>query len=694
MSLLQPWSFLILCCLYVGLNAQTDTHAQVPRILEDQIESFLQNLDDEIDFDFNTIGEYLWEFYENPLNLNETDREELERLQLLSDIQVADLIAYRQNLGPLLSIYELQAIPSFDRQTIHRIRPFITLKSGTTSLSHPRAKIRDGNNTIHLRWTRILQKQRGFLPLDDDPPAFEGDQNAFYLRYRHRLRNQLSYGMTLEKDPGEALFRGSNSHGFDFYSAHFYLYDLNSTVKSLAIGDYAVSLGQGLLMHSGFGRGKSAFVTQIKRGGRTIRPYTSVNEGSFLRGAATTLQVNNWQFTAFGSIQRVDGNIRIDSLENDEIFSRFSSLQFSGSHRTISEIEDENAVRHRVLGARVSYRKDERLSVSLNALNNHFNQPFQRRSELYNQFYFNGSELSNMSLDYTFLLQNFHFFGETAISDNGAMATTHGVLVGLSQYLDLAIHYRNFSTQYQALQANAFQESSQAVNENGLYIGLDLKFSQAFWLSLYADHWRHPWLRFNIDAPSTGKEYLARFTYYKKRKIDAYVQYRFEQKGFNDRINSRPLAMIFYGDRQNLRIHFNHQLNTNLELRNRIEFSWVNSPSSSPARGFLIFQDLIFRSLSSPLSFTTRLAYFDSDNYASRIYAYENDILYSFSVPAFFNEGLRYYLNLRYRLNKVITFEARWEETRFLDIDQISSGNVQIKGNRRSRIKLQCQIKF
>ena len=46
--------------------------------------------------------------------------------------------------------------------------------------------------------------------------------------------------------------------------------------------------------------------------------------------------------------------------------------------------------------------------------------------------------------------------------------------------------------------------------------------------------------------------------------------------------------------------------------------------------GYLIYQDVVYKPKSSPFSFSFRYGLFDTDSYNSRIYAYENDILYVF----------------------------------------------------------------
>jgi len=45
---------------------------------------------------------------------------------------------------------------------------------------------------------------------------------------------------------------------------------------------------------------------------------------------------------------------------------------------------------------------------------------------------------------------------------------------------------------------------------------------------------------------------------------------------------------------------------------------------------------LIFKPLSFPVSFSTRLACFDTESYNARIYANENDILYAYSFPVYY----------------------------------------------------------
>lgn len=84
-----------------------------------------------------------------------------------------------------------------------------------------------------------------------------------------------------------------------------------------------------------------------------------------------------------------------------------------------------------------------------------------------------------------------------------------------------------------------------------------------------------------------------------------------------------------------------------------------------------------------------RLQYFETGSYNSRLYAYENDVLYSYSIPVFSDKGIRYYLSYNYDLTKKISFWFRWAQTIYSGNGVIGSGSDEIEGNRKTEIKLQ-----
>ena len=113
--------------------------AQQPPQKEIDLESFIERLfpvQDE-DLDYESIYEVLLQLYLNPMDINKANAEALAASYLLDPNQISNLISYRTKFGPLISLYELQAVPDFDLNTIENILPFLTLGAGESTQTRP-----------------------------------------------------------------------------------------------------------------------------------------------------------------------------------------------------------------------------------------------------------------------------------------------------------------------------------------------------------------------------------------------------------------------------------------------------------------------------------------------------------------------------------------------------------------------------
>lgn len=119
---------------------------------------------------------------------------------------------------------------------------------------------------------------------------------------------------------------------------------------------------------------------------------------------------------------------------------------------------------------------------------------------------------------------------------------------------------------------------------------------------------------------------------------------------------------------------------------------WYDNKGVNKENGFLSFFDFIYKPMMKPISGVLRLQYFETDGYNSRIYAYENDVLYSYSIPAFSDKGFRYYLTLNYDLTKKLSFWLRWAQTIYKNRNTVGSGLDEIQGSRRTEVKLQARL--
>ncbi|MEP7269237.1 MAG: helix-hairpin-helix domain-containing protein, partial [Saprospiraceae bacterium] len=438
-------------------------------LLEDIIQSYVESRADDGNFDYNTLADRLEYLQSHPVNINSPDQ--IDDLVLLTPSQIINIKNYILQHGELISIYELQAVPGMDINSIKMIMPFVRLNSNFENYNVPLVEmLRFGDNQLFLRTGSYFQKSVGY---DHSRSSFyNGSPQRFYMRFKHFYENKLSIGLTAEKDPGEEFFKGSNKQGFDYYSFHFALRNINKTIQDIVIGDYNVSFGQGLIIHSGFGIGKSPWATSIRKADRTIRPYTSVNESNFLRGAAANLRfTKKFDATLFASRRRKDGNVINDSLDRETLFSSF---QESGYHRTSNEIADENAITENTAGGAIRYKTGHG-HIGLNTMYTEFGKGLLKQNLPYNQFAFKGQRLFQYSVDHSYQIKNFNFFGEAAFSNPGTYGWMEGLHLVLDKNVDMAFLYRHLDRAYPALYSNAFTENTLANNERGLYIGTEVR---------------------------------------------------------------------------------------------------------------------------------------------------------------------------------------------------------------------------
>lgn len=679
--------------------------------VQQKLENIAENSTDE-EADYTNLVEVLIYANQNPINLNKTNKEELQALGILNDIQINHLLSHIEKNGKLITIYELQGINGFDLQTIQKLLPYVKVTDNFAT-AHFGAKemFKDGQHTLLFRYGRTIEEQTGFSPIDSVSLAnsinsrYIGSPDKIYARYRFTYGTNISWGITAEKDQGELFFKdkqkfkydwyenslkGNQKTGFDFYSAHFYLKNVKF-IRALAIGDYQATFGQGLTVWGGQAFGKSAEIMSTKRSAGGIRAYTSVDENRFMRGAATTLGYKKIEATAFYSRKRVDANVS-DTTDTGEA-AAISSLQESGYHSTSSEIADKDAILQTMMGGNVSY-KGRKFNVGVSALSYQLDVDYNRSLSYYNQFEYSSSKNFNVGLDYNFIVRNFNFFGEAGMSQNGGKAFVNGALISLDPRFSLTVLHRYYERNFQNLMSNGFGESTNPINEKGLYIGAVAKPTNKTTITAYYDRFEFPWLKYQVNAPSYGNDYMVQFNYTPSKKMDLYFRVRTRDK----QKNTPAVDLIDYlvpVKQSNYRFNISYTISKSIKLRNRIELIDYKLAENKTEKGYLVYQDVVYSRLGKPLSITFRYAIFQTDSYDARIYAYENDIPGSFSIPAYYDRGSRFYIMLDYNLTKRIELWLRYSQTYYDNKDIISEGSLtEIKGNTKSEIKAQVRFKF
>jgi hypothetical protein len=227
-----------------------------------------------------------------------------------------------------------------------------------------------------------------------------------------------------------------------------------------------------------------------------------------------------------------------------------------------------------------------------------------------------------------------------------------------------------------------------------LYAAISIR-PHSFWrIDAYVDFYTFPWLKFQVDAPSTGTDYMAQATYKPNKQLEIYSRYRWESKAKNYNPLDATVSPVIFKPRQNFRTQINYRINPELVFRNRVELVWYDRNGGGKQNGFLAFTDLLYKPMMKKYAANIRLQYFETDGYDSRLYAYENDVLYSYSIPVFYEKGYRYYFNLNYDITKKLTCWFRWAQTIYKGASTVGSGLDEIPGNKKTEVKVQLQYIF
>ena len=683
-------SLLFLC---LGISAFSQEKSEV---VQQRIEFIAEQLETE-EIDLTNVVQQLNYYYDHPLNLNGATAEELEELNLLSEVQISDLLLHIKLFGKLITIYELQSLEYWDLQTIQLVQPFVKVDDKLESL-HISLKeaVKQGNYELYMRYQTTPEEKTGYQQVSDSVLQasnnfYYGNPDRYYSRFRYSYRTNLSIGVTGEKDAGEQFFRGAQKDGFDFYSAHAF-FKGGKYLKALAVGDYQVQIGQALNLWSGYAFGKTADVTNIKKTANPIRPYTSVDETRFMRGAAVDLGFGPLSLLAFASMKKVDASVLADSLYDDLEF--VSSINLSGLHRTNSEIQKRDALTEKIAGANLRYR-NRNLQLGIAGVYQGYDKDFNKSIQPYNQFDFRGKEMASLSGDYSYVIRNFNFFGEASRSSySGNWANVHGVLFSLDSRASFSLLYRNYQKGYQTFYNNGFSEGSNTQNENGIYAGFKLKLSSAWTLNTYADLFAFPWMKYQVDAPTAGHELLIQPSYKPNKQLEIYARFRQQLRQKNSRDSDGTVTPIEDVLQRNYRLNLSYAVSEFFTVKSRIEYVTINRPSNAPEDGLIITQDVLFKPKNLPFDLSLRYALFDTDSYDTRIYTYENNALYVFAVPAYYYQGSRGYMLIRYSFLKRFDLWVRYGTFIYNNRKTLGSGAEEIQGSKKSDITVQLRIKL
>lgn len=628
---------------------------------------------------------------EHPFDLNRVTREQLRTLPFLSDRQINHLLNYRERYGRLFTVYELKNIESIDFQTIELLIPFVQIGE-LPVYNHPiqvKNLLKYSSNELQIRYDQCFQQKKGYRTYPDSVleryPNRQYRGEPFYtsFRYSYTWDDRIQAGLVAEKDAGEPFWNRYHK-GYDFYSAHLLIKDFG-VLKTLVAGDYKVSFGQGLVISQDFSPGRNALITQAERRNHGFRRHFSSEETDFLRGTAVTLAWKGFEGSVFYSYRKMDAAVTD---------GQFTSLKTDGLHRVEKDWEKRRTVPMQTYGGNLQYGTPV-VSIGVTALAYSFGSfRMEPDPKPYNLYYFRGKRQWNASVNYLWKKGPVKFYGETAVSGNGAWATLDAIRVTPVSYISLLALYRDYSRRYQAFFGNGFSQNNTIQNEKGLYLGIELVPVARWKLSGYADFFRFPWLKYGIDAPSSGHEYSLQLAYTSSGNISTYLRYKYKQKEKNATAGKETLLTIRPYFQHRLRWQAAYGWSAAWSLRTSADGVLYREEAEKTSKGMIVAQSIGWKPSGEICQGDFYIAWFHTDDYASRLSSYEKNLLYAFNKPSLYGRGIRLALSFRLNLLRKLSLSAKLSHTRYADRDRIGTGPEEIEGSSKTDIYTLIRWKF
>lgn len=681
---------LLVCLLINSYQLKSQTVHTVDKWME-YIEEMASETEDEARIE--TLYSDLSYLAEHPFELNTVTEEQLRRLPFLSDMQIRKLLEYRSRYGKMVTLYELKNVESFDFETISLFVPFVYIGEIVVDKRPITVKnlLKRGSNNLQIRYDKCFQQKKGYCSYPDSVlqqypnRRYLGEPFYHSLRYSYAFDERIQFGLVAEKDAGEPFWNGYHK-GYDYYSLHLFLKEMNKWLKSLAIGDYKVSFGQGLVISNDFSPSRNAIVSQAERRTNGFRRHFSTNESDFFRGAAATVSLKKIDISLFYSYRQLDAGV--DSAV-------ISSFKTDGLHRLVRDREKMRRVSMQTYGGNIRYATPD-LCIGLTALSYSFgNCSVQPDPKPYNLYYFRGNRNTDVSVDYLLKNRMIKFYGETALSGNGAVASLNALQLTPASYFSFLLLYRYYDKRYQAFFGNAFSQSSTIQNEQGFYMGMQWSPFARWKLSTYTDLFRFPWLKYGIDAPSTGKEYMLQLEYAPKRNLSAYIRYKYKQKEKNqfESADDPAMAGILPYRQQRLRLQVLYAVSPSFSLRTSADGIFY-AEAAKQSRGWMVAQSVGWKPAGLPVQTDFYVAGFHTDDYWSRISSYEKNILYAFNMPSFYGKGVRCAVSFRWDIVERLSLSAKFGYTCYADREVIGTDLEEIEGNVKADVYTLLRWKF
>ncbi|MCX6326058.1 MAG: hypothetical protein NT144_05330 [Bacteroidia bacterium] len=456
-------------------------------------------------------------------------------------------------------------------------------------------------------------------------------------------------------------------------------YNGSGLIRRLIVGDYSARFGQGTNINTGIRTGLSLTAPGYMSASDEIRPYTSTDENNFFRGVAAEFSVKNLGLVLYYSKNYSDATLGSSAGTSKDYIENF---YLAGTHNTSSLLLKKDAISEQAYGVNLSYNFNN-VRIGLAWSEDRFSLPvYPTGNDPENIFDFEGDRNNLYTIYYNSLIKRILLYGEFSTNEYKKHAFVQGLSFRPSDRLTINFLIRNYNAGYVSFHGKGPGSGSATGNEQGILGNFTFEAAKHLFISGGCDIQHSPWLKYRCSAPSWGmrQEIRVRFLPTEKLAIEGSYNYRLSMAD-NPETNGIPEQKEIIT--KSLKGSVRYSLYDNLTLGTRIDYKIVD-PSGS--RGMLLLQDINYRFTQLPVTLWLRYCLYNTDDWDSRIYSYENDLLYSFSIPALSGEGSRSYIMVKWEISDIMELRAKYGLT------SLDESGMSTKNNKE--LKIQFKVMF
>lgn len=581
--------------------------------VEDIIRDMYYELTEDENVEYTQFESDMIDLYRNPINLNACTEENLQQIPFLTPRVIDNILIYQHDYG-FDKPEELSLIEGLKSYQVRNLMYFVTIGQKAKKKTYPSDIFRFAKHEITARIdARNIEH-------------YEGDPVFAQVRYKFNYANRVQFGFTVRRDPG-APARDM------LYGGYIELRELGP-MKTIVAGNYDAEFGCGLVAASSFHLGKNGYVSNVgyREGG--LRKHSSVSVSS-LHGIGATARLYS------------------DSTNRVELSAWYSMTR-----------QNDSTHRH-VVGTNLSYRR-HRLAVGATYVQKLYTDSIRPyNTTYYNHNYFRGRQQAVLGVNARYNFGIVDVFGEVAMAQSGShvlrpkwgFGANVGARIYPAQDINIVALYRYYSPTFDNDLGYGFSESSRVGDEHGGYVGVEVNRWRRWTLSGYADAWYNRGPRFGVrDSATVGVDSRLEAEYRHSLSHSLRARFRTRVKGIGTRSQSANNSLT---NRLEGRLMYSYQ---QAGWRVQTEVDVIGNAACATAAadcGYAISQDVEYAFRQVPLTIQARAMGFRLRSWDNRLYSYENDVLYSFAIPAIYGVGGRAYLNLRWQIIKQLSLYFR-----------------------------------